>query len=86
MKIKRDKVVVTERALLRRINRLLRKQKKPFQVLRRRRHGGRPHPDEKTLGRYFVVGDEKVVERKFDITKFARAHALLHEHEAVESP
>jgi hypothetical protein len=79
--VKRNKVMVSKTALLRRINRWLKKEKqKMFKV---RRPFGKPNPRAEELGAYFIVRGSSIVDRKVDIESFAREHGVLAPYEAV---
>ncbi len=84
MKRKRKTIVVSQKALLRRVNRWLKKERRQ-QMFKVQRPGGIRTTREAELGRYFIVQNEEIVLRKVDIEDFAREHGVLSTFEAVES-
>jgi hypothetical protein len=78
---KRQKVWLSERAVMKRINRWLAtegefiyKVQRPF---------GKRSEREKTLGRFFIVRDGKIVRTHIDLVGYARKAGVLRSFEAV---
>lgn len=77
----KNKVTVSKVALLRRVNRWL--KKKQQKMIKVHRPGGRATAREAELGTYFIVRASSIVARKVDIEAFAREHSVLESYEEV---
>jgi len=75
--VKRDKVGLTERALMKRLNRFLADKEISVHKNRPARSLRGPTPLEKELGTFFVVRGDAVVEKHVDLEEFARRHGVL---------
>jgi hypothetical protein len=82
-KLKLDKVAISERALLKRINRVLALRSKKAQLFKTRTGGHRHTEREEALGRFYLVVDGVVIEKRVDIGKLARDYGLLAPHETI---
>jgi len=79
---KRDKVKLTEQALIKRVNRFLSEQgRKLLKNHPPRQKGKRKTERIESLGRFYIVSDKRVVERNVDLEAFARRHEILASYE-----
>jgi hypothetical protein len=80
-----DKLTVSEYALMRRINRLLRamplKGHRECQLCKTRE---RPAERRKRVGKYFIVADDAIVKTHIDLEDFGREHGALAAYEALK--
>ena len=83
---KRDKVQLTEKAIIKRVNRFLADKGRKLLKNHPPRARGRRHTERTlALGIFYIVSDKRVVERDVDLEAFARKHEIIASYEVCSS-
>lgn len=79
---KRDKVQLTEKAIIKRVNRFLADKGRKLLKNHPARAKGKRHTERTlALGIFYIVSDKRVVERDVDLEAFARKHEIIASYE-----
>ncbi|HYX20430.1 MAG TPA: hypothetical protein VFA98_06250 [Thermoanaerobaculia bacterium] len=79
---KRDKVQLTEKAVIKRVNRFLAERGRKLLKNHPPRAKGKRGTDRiEALGVFYIVSDKRVVERDVDLEAFARKHEIIASYE-----
>jgi hypothetical protein len=79
---KRDKVQLTEKAVIKRVNRFLAERGKKLLKNHPPRAKGKRRTDRiEALGIFYIVSDKRVVEKNVDLEEFARRNEIIASYE-----
>jgi len=80
---KRDKVMLSEVVVMKRINRFLAHKGHKLHKLRGPRGKKRRFTEAQLdLGKYYIASESRVIERNVDLENFARKHEIIASYEA----
>ena len=78
-----DKVEVDEKQVMKRCNRLLSKDGHRICKTRGPRDGVGLTDKQRALGRFYVIGKKRVVEKHVDLEEFARRNGIIAPYEVL---
>jgi hypothetical protein len=79
---KRDKVMLSEAVVMKRVNRFLAHKGHKLHKLHPPRGKKRLTDAQRDLGRFYISSESRVVERHVDLEGFARKHEIIASYEA----